>query len=132
MDPDDDSAYPISPEVAERRRRQLRELACSYARGPEVGSVAVVGNKPMDADPERASAVDGCDLVTRVNGFQLDDTAEEATYGRRAEVVFFNRVLRATPWVFEDYQDRLHLIVEPGRLHWEPDLVPCWPGATTR
>lgn len=113
-------------DVAERRRALLRDLALTYARGAEVGSVAVVGNKPMDADPARAAAVDGCDLVVRVNGFRLDDTAGEATYGRRADVVFFNRALRATPWFFADYQDRLYLMVEPGRLHWEPDLVPSW------
>ena len=113
-------------EVADRRRRQLRELACTYARGPAARSVAVVGNKPMDADAARAAAVDGCDLVVRVNGFRLDDDAAQPTYGRRADIVFFNRALRATPWFFEDYQDRLYLMVEPGRLHWEPDLVPSW------
>ena len=113
-------------DVAEHRRALLRDLALTYARGAEVRSVAVVGNKPMDADPARAAAVDGCDLVVRVNGFRLDDTAGEATYGRRADVVFFNRALRATPWFFADYQDRLYLMVEPGRLHWEPDLVPSW------
>jgi hypothetical protein len=113
-------------EVAEQRRTLLRELACAYARSPRVRSVAVVGNRPMDPDPERAAAVDGCDLVVRVNGFRLDDAVDETTYGRRADVVFFNRALRATPWFFTDYQDRLYLLVEPGRLHWEPDLVPSW------
>jgi hypothetical protein len=115
----------VSP-VAERRRAQIRDLAVGYARDPRVRTVAVVGNKPLDRDPERAASIDACDLVVRVNGFRLDDTAEQATYGRRADVVFFNRALRATPWFFSGYQDRLHLMVEPGRLHWEPDLVPSW------
>ena len=63
-------------------------------------SVAVVGNKPLDPSPDRAAAIDACDLVVRVNGFRLDDDSDEPTYGRRAEVVFFNRALRATPWFF--------------------------------
>lgn len=114
------------PTVGEQRRAQLLELVRTYARHPRVRSVAVVGNKPMERCPERAEAIDACDLVVRVNGFRLDDTAADATYGRRADVVFFTRGLRATPWFFRDYQDRLHLLVEPGRLHWEPDLMPSW------
>jgi hypothetical protein len=41
-------------------------------------------------------------------------------------VVVFNRALRATRWVFRDYRDRLYLMVEPGRLHWEPEGIPGW------
>jgi hypothetical protein len=113
-------------EVAARRRAQLRELATTYARDPRIRSIAVVGNKPLTPSAERAAAIDGCDLVVRVNGFKLDDAGDAATYGRRADVVFFNRALRATPWFFSGYRDRLYLLVEPGRLHWEPDLVPTW------
>jgi hypothetical protein len=112
--------------IAEERRDRIRSLAVAYARNPAVGSVAVVGNKPLERDPARATAIDACDLVVRVNGFRLDDTADQATFGRRADVVFFNRALRATPWFFAGYQERLHLMVEPGRLHWEPELVPSW------
>ena len=112
--------------VAERRREDLRTLAATYARGGRVRTVAAVGNKPLEPSAERAEAVDGCDLVVRVNGFKLDDDGDPPTYGRRADAVFFNRGLRATPWFFTGYQDRLHLMVEPGRLHWEPDLVPSW------
>lgn len=114
--------YPL----AEQRRAQIRQLAVTYARDPDVRTVAVVGNKPMEPDAARAAAIDACDLVVRVNGFRLDDTPADATYGLRADVVFFNRALRATPWFFQGYRDRLHLLVEPGRLHWEPDLVPTW------
>jgi hypothetical protein len=113
-------------EVAEQRRAGLRELASAYARNPRVRSVAVVGNKPLEPSTDRAAAIDACDLVIRVNGFKLDSPGDEPTYGRRVDVVFFNRALRATPWFFADYRDRLYLLVEPGRLHWEPDLVPAW------
>lgn len=88
--------------------------------------MAVIGNKPLQFSPERAAAIDDCDLVVRVNGFKLDDPGEPATYGRRADVVFFTRGVRATPWFFSDYRDRLYLMIEPGRLHWEPDLIPSW------
>ncbi|MQA33295.1 hypothetical protein GCU49_06895 [Modestobacter roseus] len=101
-------------------------MAAAHAQNSAVRTVAVVGNKPLEPSADRAAAVDGCDLVVRVNGFRLDDPGSAATYGRRADVVFFNRALRATPWFFDDYQDRVYLMVEPGRLHWEPDLVPSW------
>lgn len=113
-------------DVAVARRALVRDLATAYARDPRVRTVAVVGNKPLEPDAARAAAVDGCDLVVRVNGFRLDDPGDPPTYGRAADVVFFNRALRATPWFFAGYRGRLHLLVEPGRLHWEPDLVPSW------
>lgn len=98
----------------------------TYARTGNVSSVAVLGNKPMTPDSERVAAVDGCDLVVRVNGYKLDEPGEPPAYGVRTDVVFFNRALRATQWFFTGYHDRLYLLVEPGRLHWEPDLVPAW------
>lgn len=113
-------------EVGCRRRAQLRELATTYARDPRVRTVAVVGNKPLTPSAERAAAIDGCDLVVRVNGFKLDDPTDPPTYGSRADVVFFTRGLRATPWFFAGYRQRMHLMVEPGRMHWEPDLIPSW------
>jgi hypothetical protein len=112
---------------------ELRSLAAAYAPGApddsSIRSVAVVGNAPLAEDPARAAAVDACDLVVRVNGFRVDERdapPAERAYGRRADVVFFNRALRATPWFFQDYSDRLYLLVEPGRLHWEPESVPAW------
>jgi len=112
--------------TAEQRRSAIRDLAASYASAAPITRVAVVGNKPLEPDAARVAAVDGCDLVVRVNGFRLDDADDPPTYGRRADVVFFNRALRSTPWFMEGYEDRCHLLVEPGRLHWEPDLVPAW------
>jgi hypothetical protein len=107
----------------------VRDLATTYARSRPVRSVAVLGNRPMHPDPDRARDVDAADLVVRVNGFRVDERdapPQERAYGRRADVVFFNRALRATPWFFQDYSDRLYLLVEPGRLHWEPESVPAW------
>ena len=113
-------------DVSCTRRTLVRELAQAYARTTPVRSVAVVGNKPLEPSAGRAAAIDSCDLVVRVNGFRLDEPADPPAYGTRADVIFFNRALRATPWFFADYRDRLYLLVEPGRLHWEPDLIPSW------
>ena len=104
----------------------LKGLLQAFAMRPDVQSVAVVGNAPLAPDADRAAAVDGCDLVFRVNGFVLDEPDGAPTVGRRADVVVFNRGLRATPWVFRNYRDRLYLLVEPGRLHWEPEVIPGW------
>ena len=79
----------------------------------------------MSAAAERAGLVDSCDLVLRVNGFSVDDT-RRAAVGRRTDVVVLTRGVRATPWLFHDYRDRLYLLVEPGRLHWEPEVIPPW------
>lgn len=119
---------PVGEPTARRgaRRDALRALAESYARHAPVRSVAIVGNRPMSPDPDRAAAVDGCDLVLRVNGFRLDDAGDEPTYGRRADVVFFHRGVVASRWFFQDYQDRLYLLVEPGRLHGEREALPDW------
>ncbi|MCZ2859540.1 hypothetical protein [Blastococcus sp. VKM Ac-2987] len=112
--------------VEEQRRNDLRELVRSYARDPRIRSIAVLGNKPMLPSPERAAAVDGCDLVIRVNSFRLDEDGEPPNYGKRVDAVFFHRGLVATRWFFEDYQYRLYLLVEPGRLHWEREALPDW------
>ncbi|MDP5182830.1 hypothetical protein QOZ88_09270 [Blastococcus sp. BMG 814] len=110
----------------ERRRNDVRELVRTYARERRVRSIAVLGNKPLAPSAERADAVDSCDLVIRVNSFRLDEPGEPPTYGRRVDTVFFHRGLVATRWFFEDYQDRLYLLVEPGRLHWEREALPDW------
>lgn len=104
----------------------LRSLLDVYAVHPQPRTVAVVGNQPLEPDVERAKAIDAADLVIRVNGFRIDDPGTPPTVGSRCHVVVFNRALRATKWVFEDYRRRLYLMVEPGRLHWEPDNIPGW------
>lgn len=110
----------------QRRRDDVRELVRTYAHDRRVRSVAVLGNKPLDPSPDRAAAIDGCDLVIRVNSFRLDEDGDPPSYGRRVDTVFFHRGLVATRWFFENYQDRLYLLVEPGRLHWEREALPDW------
>lgn len=106
----------------------MRRLLDAYAEQPDPRSVAVVGNMPMAPDAERAKSIDACDLVFRVNGFVLDEPGAPPTVGGRCDVVVFNRGVRATPWVFRDYPERLYLLVEPGRMHWErPELPEWWP-----
>jgi hypothetical protein len=112
--------------MATAEQSVLEGLLRAYAARPDVSSVAVVGNAPLEPAAERAAAVDRCDLVIRVNGFVTDDPGGPATVGRRTDVVVFNRGLRATPHVFRDYRNRLYLLVEPGRLHWEPEVIPQW------
>ncbi|GAA1841424.1 hypothetical protein ACFQZV_12460 [Microbacterium koreense] len=106
---------------------RLRALAETFARELPVRRVAVVGNQPLDPSPERAHTIDTADLVFRVNGFRADDPGEP-TVGHRTDVVVFNRGVRPTPWLFEAYTQRLYLLIEPGRMHWEPEQYPhFWP-----
>jgi hypothetical protein len=104
----------------------LRLLLQAYAGRQDVRAMAVVGNAPLAPDADRAAAVDACDLVLRVNGFIVDEPDGEPTVGTRTDVVVFNRGLRPTPHVFRNYRDRLYLMVEPGRLHWEREDIPGW------
>jgi hypothetical protein len=88
--------------------------------------VAAVGNAPQGPDPRRADEIDSADLVLRVNGFALDRRTGPATVGTKTDVVVFNRATRATPWLFDRYRERIYLLVEPGRMTWEPEIVPGW------
>lgn len=103
----------------------VAQLAALGAEGP-VSRVAAVGNQPLPESAERAEAIDGCDVVFRVNSFVLDSPSGPPVVGRKCDVVMFNRAIRPTPWVFEGYRQRLFLMVEPGRLHWEPERYPDW------
>ncbi|WP_019818637.1 glycosyltransferase family 29 protein [Saccharomonospora saliphila] len=102
------------------------ELLRAYADRPDPRAVAVVGNQPLAADEHRARVIDSCDLVIRVNGYVCDEPGAPPTVGTRTHVVVFNRALRATKWVFADYRRKLYLLVEPGRMHWEPEDIPAW------
>ncbi|GAB2469886.1 hypothetical protein [Jatrophihabitans fulvus] len=104
----------------------LRDLVRAYARRSDVATVAVVGNAPLPTSAERAAVIDGCDLVVRVNGFRTDTADEPPAVGTRTDVVVLTRGIRATPWIFRDYRDRLYLLAEPGRMHWEPEILPDW------
>ncbi len=104
----------------------LRAMVAAYARTPDVGSVAVVGNAPLRPSVDRAAAIDACDVVFRCNSFVLDTPGGPPQQGARVDVVVFNRALRATPFVFDHYRERLYLVVEPGRLYREPTHRPGW------
>lgn len=104
----------------------LRELLQSYSANGVVRSIAVLGNAPLEPNHARAAKIDSTDLVVRCNSFVLDRVGEAPTQGSTVHAVVFNRALIATPYVFDRYRDRLYLMVEPGRLHWEPDTRPSW------
>ena len=104
----------------------LRALVCAYARNADVRSVAVIGNAPLEPSAERAAAIDACDVVFRCNSFVLDTPHAPPQQGSRVDVVVFNRALRATPFFFDHYRERLYLVVEPGRLYREPVTRPRW------
>lgn len=112
--------------AAEDHIRLLRDLAAAYMPTPPPTSVAVVGNAPLSPSLDRARRIDHCDAVFRVNGFAVDRDLGNPTVGNRAHVVLFNRALRASPHFFHAYRERLYLMVEPGRLHWEPETWPHW------
>jgi len=103
----------------------IRQLCEAYSPSARIKTVAVVGNAPLKPSMERATAIDEADLVFRVNGFRLD-RAGERSFGVRADVVVLQRGVRATPWTFAGYRERLYLLAEPGRMHWESAWMPPW------
>jgi hypothetical protein len=109
------------PAVAE-----LRELLVSYARAAPPRRIAIVGNAPMPPDPNRALRIDAADLVVRMTSFALDRPGEPATLGSRCDVVVLHRGVVASPFTYAHYTERLYLLVEPGRLHWEREPLPPW------
>jgi hypothetical protein len=117
----------------EASRRQLwsdlRALITSYARHDPVRSVAVVGNKPLEPEAERAAAIDRSDLVVRCNSLVLDEPGDEPTLGSACHVVLLNHATHNTPWVFRDYRRRLYLVPQAGftRYHKVNPQVSFWP-----
>lgn len=93
-----------------------------------MGSVAVVGNAPMEPSADRAARIDGADLVVRVNSFVLDRPGSEPCQGARADVVLFSRLVVATPDLYRDYRRRLYVMLEPMRMYGRPEMWPAsWP-----
>jgi hypothetical protein len=117
---------PTCPASATGLRGVLRDLLASYARTSRPRRVAVVGNAPMSPDSSRAALVDGCDLVLRITSLAVDRPGDLPALGRRCDVVVLHRGVLASPFTFADYTSRLYLLVEPGRLHWEPEALPGW------
>lgn len=100
----------------------------AYSRHGRVRTVAVVGNAPMAPDEARADAIDRADLVLRVNSFVMDEPGQPRSQGNRVDVVIWNRITRATRFLFDHYPERLYLMVEPMRMHGNPEMWPAsWP-----
>jgi len=113
----------VDPELA-----TLKELMSAYARSESVDKIAVVGNAPLAPDDRRAEEIDGADLVLRVNSFVMDRPGEPRCQGRRVDVVVWNRITRATEFLFDRYRERLYLMVEPMRMHGTVEMwPPSWP-----
>lgn len=113
-------------QAVEPRLAVLRDLLSAYARDQRVESLAVVGNAPLPASAARAELIDGSDLVVRMTTFAVDEPGAQPAYGRRTDVVVLHRGVLASTHTFADYPSRLYLLAEPGRLHWEPEVVPDW------
>lgn len=123
-----DPAAPSTPPDAEDFYDVLRPLATTYASRRSIERVAVVGNQPLAESKERAELIDSADIVFRVNGFRLDESADPPSLGTKTDVVVFNRGVRPTPWFFSGYRERLYLMIEPGRMQWEWEIYPrFWP-----
>jgi len=90
--------------------------------------VAVVGNAPMEPSASRAAAIDGADLVIRVNSFVTDAPGGPPTQGSRTDVVLFSRLVPATPSFFHRYRERLYVLLEPMRMYGRREMWPqSWP-----
>jgi hypothetical protein len=118
-------------QVDDDLRGDLRALIESYATRRAVRSVAVVANAPLTRDPDRAAAVDACDLVIRCNSFVLDQ-GDDAYCGRRTNVVVLNAGTRITRSVLDGYSSRLYLFSSPGAVYRRRPSVPLpavnlWP-----
>jgi len=82
----------------------------------------------MQPDEGRADEVDSADLVIRVNSFVMDRPGHPRCQGARADVVVWNRITRATEFLYDRYRERLYLLVEPMRMHGNPEMWPeSWP-----
>ena len=106
----------------------LRDLTSAYARSMPVRKVAVVGNAPLEPSRTRAMDIDSSDLVIRVNSFVLDKPQSAPCQGSRVDVVLWNRITRATEFLYAGYRDRLFLMAEPMRMYGNPEEWPTsWP-----
>ncbi len=100
----------------------------AYSRERPTRRVAVVGNAPMAPDEARADEIDEAGLVIRVNSFVMDRPGEPRCQGSRADVVVWNRITRATDFLYDRYRERLYLMVEPMRMHGNKEMWPTsWP-----
>lgn len=125
----------LAAEMADSEQEQwegIRSFLLAYAAHDPVRKVAVVGNAPLQPDPDRAEDVDSSDLVIRMNSLRLDEPGEPGCLGAACHAVVLSRSVRVTPWVFKDYRHRAYLVpqlgfplypgVRPRPDFWPPDL----------
>ncbi|WP_133764968.1 hypothetical protein [Amnibacterium kyonggiense] len=112
------------PPPAPQQAQILRRLLLPRAGGRLPRTVAVVGNAPVAPSAERATAIDGADLVVRMTTFAVD--RGEPAIGTRTDVVVLHRAVQPGPDTFLDHASRLYLLAEPGRAYWESEPLPAW------
>ncbi len=112
---------PLAPlpaaDLASSQRAQwdlLRDYVVSYAERQPVRKVTVVGNAPLEPDPDRVAEIDGSDVVIRINSLALDEPGGPPCVGTRCHVAVMSRYARVTPWSFRDYKRRAYLIPQAG------------------
>jgi hypothetical protein len=54
----------------------------------------------------------------------MDRPGEPRCQGGRVDVVVWNRITRATEFLFDRYRERLYLMVEPMRMHGIAEIPP--------
>ena len=101
----------------------LRALLSAKAGG-DPRTLAVVGNAPLEPSADRAAYIDAADLVVRMTTFDVDRGVPRV--GTRTDVAVLHRATSPGPATFERYSERLYLLAEPGRLHWEGEQIPSW------
>ena len=114
----------MSPPAPLRQAEILRRLLLPRAGGRLPGTVAVVGNAPLQESSERAERIDSTDLVVRMTTFAVDRSTP--TVGTKTHAVVLHRALRPGPDTFRDHDRRLYLLAEPGRAFWEEESLPAW------
>jgi hypothetical protein len=125
----------FADELVRSRQEQwhsLRDFIASYAAQQPIRQVAVVGNAPLEPDPERAAELNASDLVIRANSLMLDDPGQPPCLGTTCHAVVLSHATRITPWVFQNYRRRAYLVpqmgfplfypVRPLADFWPPDL----------
>ena len=112
----------------------IRSFLRAYAAHDPVRKVAVVGNAPLEPDPDRAEDLDSSDLVIRANSMILDEPGDPPCVGNTCHAVILSRSTRITRWCFQDYRNRAYLVPQMGfPLYYgvrpRPDFWPADLGA---
>ncbi|MFC0682048.1 hypothetical protein ACFFGH_29805 [Lysobacter korlensis] len=102
----------------------LRGLISARLGSGPPRTLAVVGNAPLEPSADRAARIDEADAVVRMTTFDVDRGVPRT--GTRTDVAIIHRATSPGPATFERYGERVYLLAEPGRLHWEREQVPPW------